>query len=120
MMTPMVQCWIVRLACIDESSFDFTTKVVGFALHNSTIATYHRMEYDECKTMCYDELQCKSINYSDDMKICEVNSKLNETSNSGDMTERVGFTYMATNYRTKNVSCCLISFISLCNTYLIT
>ena len=99
-----MECWIVRLACLDENSIDFSKKIEGHALQNSTIASYDKMDFDECKTMCYDELKCKSINYSDQMKRCEINSKIQETSSSGDLIAKSGFTYYSTDYQTKNVS----------------
>ena len=103
----MIECWIVRLQCIDQESFNkFNIKHNGYALENNMLAVYERMDLEECKTMCLDEYRCRSINYSEDGKKCEINDKIKETSKSGDFKAKPGYTYLATNYATKNVSIC--------------
>ena len=67
------------------------------------IATYDRMELDECKSMCLDEYRCRSINHSEDAKRCELNDKINETAKSGGLKAKSGYTYLATDYSTNNV-----------------
>ena len=104
-MLVFIECWIVRLQCIDQEGFNkFNIKHNGYALENNVLAVYERMDLEECKTMCLDEYRCRSINYSEGKKQCELNDKIKETSKSGDFKAKIGYTYLATNYATKNVS----------------
>ena len=49
------------------------------------IAVYDRMDVEECKPLCIDEYQCKSINHSKGKNRCEINNKIKETSGSSDL-----------------------------------
>ena len=104
----LIESWILRLPCIDDESKIFTTIMPGYALENHVIARYHRMNVEECKRMCFDELQCRSINHSD-QNVCELNDNINQTSNQGDFKAKPGSTYITTNYSSKNVC----SFINI-------
>ena len=99
-----IDSWILRLQCIDQDAYNkFSVVHQGYALENSVIAVYERMDVEECKTMCIDEYRCRSINHSKNENKCEINDKVKETSGSSDFKAKVGYTYLATSYSTKNV-----------------
>ena len=98
-----IDCWIVRLHCIrDEDRLQFIYSVADTVLENHVIRSIQSRTVKECEDECYDELNCKSINWSRD-NICELNSALNETK-PADMKQRSGWMYKSTDYSSLNVS----------------
>ena len=102
----MVESWILRLPCKTEANFKI--KVKDYSLANNIIHARSVPSVAQCFAECEKNNLCKSVNYKETgSENCELNNKIKEKADASNFIIRLQWTYYATSYDTKNVSCCL-------------